>query len=280
MSISTAKATLFRSLHERPGVVLCGTAWDVGTARLTAHLGFEAVDTSSAGLAFSTGRPDAAGLISRVELLDSVAAIAAGVDVPVNADLENGFGDAPDHVAETIMLAAARGIAGGSIEDATGRAGDPLYAYDLAVARIRAAAQAARGRFVLTARCDAWMHGGHDLQEVIRRLKGFEDAGADVLAAPGLPDKAALQAVLSAVHRPVATFVGISAWQPDLAELAAMGVKRVSVGSGLARVALTNFMEAAREVKEKGTFTAIGRSVPFGELNRLFRSLHDGRQGA
>jgi 2-methylisocitrate lyase-like PEP mutase family enzyme len=273
MAASTEKAARLRLLHEQPGVLLCGNAWDIGTARLIAHLGYPVVETSSAGLAFATGRPDAAGLIGRMEMLDSVAAIAAAVEVPVSADLENGFGDSPDAVAETVVLASARGIAGGSIEDATGRPDDPVYPYELALARIRAATVAARGRFLLTARCDAFMHGRADLDEVIRRLRGFEAAGADVLAAPGLPDKAAMQAVLAAVRRPVALFVGLSAWQPDLAELAELGVKRVSVGSGLARAALSGFLTAAREAKEQGTFTAVGQAVPFRELNALFRQL-------
>ncbi len=268
------KAATLHELHRNPGVLLCGNAWDVGTARLVAHMGFPAIETSSAGLAFATGRPDAEGLITRTEMLESLGRIAAAVAVPVTADLENGFGDAPETVAETIALGMAFGLAGGSIEDATGRPDSPTYDIDLAADRIRAAAAAADGRFVLTARCDAYMHGRGDLADVIRRLQAYQEAGADVLAAPGLPSRTDLETLVRAVDRPVAVFVGLSDWQPDLAALTDIGVKRVSVGSGLARAALTGFLTAAREIKETGTFNQVAAAVPFRELNALFRTLH------
>jgi 2-methylisocitrate lyase-like PEP mutase family enzyme len=268
------KAATLLALHHAPGVLLCGNAWDVGTARLIAHLGFPAIETSSAGLAFSTGRPDAEGLITRTEMLESLGRIAAAVPVPVTADLENGFGDAPERVAETIALARALGLAGGSIEDATGRPDSPLYDIGPAAERIRAAVEAADGRFVLTARCDAYMHGGGDLADVIRRLQAYQEAGADVLAAPGLPTRDDLETLVRAVDRPVAVFVGISDWQPDLAVLTEIGVKRASVGSGLARAALTGFLAAAREIKDAGTFNQVAAAVPFGQLNALFRTLN------
>ena len=262
-----------QALHARPGPLLCGGAWDAGTARLLAHLGYEALETSSAGLAFSLGRPDGAGLLSREEILDSAAAIAAAVTVPVTADLENGFGDDPATVAETIALAASRGIAGGSIEDTTGRPADPLQPHDLAVERVRAAAEAARGRFLLTARCDAYMHGRGDLAEVIRRLQAYQEAGADVLAAPGLPDRAAVESVVRSLDRPVALFAGLGQWRPALAELGAIGVKRVSPGSGLARVAMTAFLAAARDIARDGDFGRVYQAEPFGQLNTLFQTI-------
>lgn len=268
------KAATLHELHRNPGILLCGNAWDVGTARLVAHLGFPAIETSSAGLAFSTGRPDAEGLITRTEMLESLGRIAASVAVPVTADLENGFGDAPATVAETIALAMAFGIAGGSIEDATGRADSPAYEIGLAAERIRAAAETAGGRFVLTARCDTYMHGRGALPDVIRRLQAYQEAGADVLAAPGLPSREDLETLVREVDRPVAVFVGLSAWQPDLAALTEIGVKRASVGSGLARAALTGFLSAAREIAESGTFTQVAAATPFRELNALFRTLN------
>ena len=272
----TTQADTFRSLHARPGVLLCGNAWDVGTARLIQHAGFPAIETTSAGLSFATGRPDAAGLLSRSEMLDNAAAIVAGVSIPVSADLENGFGDAPATVAETIRMASALGLAGGSIEDATGRPDDPQYGFEAAVDRIRAAVEAAGTGFVLTARCDGYMHGRGDLADVIRRLQAFQEAGAEVLAAPGLPDRAAVETVARALDRPLALYVGLGEWQPDLADLAAVGVKRASVGSGLARIAMTAFLDAATEIQTTGRFTAVGKARPFRELNALFRTLNGG----
>lgn len=263
-----------RALHAGPGPVLLGAAWDVGTGRLAAHLGYPGIDTSSAGLAFSTGRPDAAGLLTRGEIVGAFGAIARAVDVPVNADLENGFGDDPDTVAETMRQASAAGLAGGSIEDATGRADRSLYALPLAVARVRAAVQAAAGGLMITARCDAFMHGHHDLNEVIVRLRAYQDAGADCLMAPGLPDRDAVRAVVAELHRPVALVVGLGTWRPNMAELAEIGVRRVSVGSGTVRTAFTAYIDAAREALESGTFTRVAAATPFGELNGLFRELN------
>ncbi len=271
----TTPADRFRALHARPGVLLCGNAWDIGTARLIEHAEFAAIETTSAGLSFATGRPDASGLLTRAEMLDSAAAIAAGVGIPVSADLENGFGDSPEAVAGTIRMAIDRGLAGGSIEDATGRSDDPQYGFEAAVDRIRAAVEAAGTRFVLTARCDGYMHGRGDLGDVIRRLQAFQDAGAEVLAAPGLPDRAAVETVARALDRPLALYVGLGTWMPDLADLAAVGVKRASVGSGLARVAVTAFLDAATEIQATGRFTAVAQARPFRELNELFRTLND-----
>jgi len=269
------RAEQLRLLQARPGPLLIGPAWDIGTARLLAHLGYEAIGTSSAGLAFSTGRPDAAALLGRDEILDSAAAVAAAVDVPLTADLENGFGDDPAVVAETIRMADARGIAGASIEDATGRTDHSLYPLDQAVARIQAAAEAAGGGFMITARCDGFINGHRNLNEVILRLRAYQDAGADVVGAPGLPDRASVEAVVRALHKPVVVFVGQSDWKPDLAEMAALGVKRVTLGSGLARVAWTGFMAAAREAQEQGTFTRVAQADPYSAFNEVFGALHE-----
>lgn len=263
-----------RALHARPGPLLSGGAWDAGSARLMAHLGYDALETSSAGLAFSTGRPDAAGLLTRDEILANAGAVAAAVAVPVSADLENGFGADPATVAETIGMAEALGIAGGSIEDATGDAAHPIYDFDHAVERIGAAVQAAGGRFVVTARCDAFMHTSGDLNEVVRRLRAFEAAGADVLAAPGLPDRSAIETVVRAVSKPVAVYAGLSQWQPTVADLTAIGVRKIGAGSGLARVALTALLAAAREIRETGDFRRVYEAEPFRDLNELFRSLN------
>lgn len=268
-------AETFRALHAQPGLLLCGSAWDAGTARIAADLGFPALETTSAGFAFSTGRPDAKGLLQRDEMLASLAAIAAAVPIPVSADLENGFGDAPDDVAETIRRAIGIGLAGGSIEDATGRPDDPLYPLDHAVARIQAAVSTAGDRFVLTGRCDAFMHGRGDLSLVIERLRAYAAAGAEVLSAPGLPDRAAVETVVQAVGKPLALYVGLGSWRPDAAELAAIGVKRAASGSGLARVAWSAFLEAATEIRRSGTFTRVAAARPFPELNGLFGRLHD-----
>lgn len=269
-------AETFRALHAQPGLLLCGSAWDAGTARITADLGFPALETTSAGFAFSTGRPDAKGLLQRDEMLTSLSAIAAAVPIPVGADLENGFGDAPEDVAETIRQAIDCGLAGGSIEDVGGGRADPLYPLDHAVARIAAAVRAGGERFVLTGRCDAFMHGRGDLGLVIERLQAYADAGAEVLAAPGLPDRAAVETVVKALRKPFAIYVGLSAWRPDVAELAGIGVKRAASGSGLARVAWSAFIEAATEIRRSGTFTHVAAARPFPELNGLFGRLHDG----
>ena len=268
-------AETFRALHAQPGLLLCGSAWDAGTARIAADLGFPALETTSAGFAFSTGRPDAKGLLQRNEMLTSLSAITAAVPIPVSADLENGFGDAPDDVAETIRQAIAIGLAGGSIEDVGGSHTDPLYPLDHAIARVRAAVRTAGDRFVLTARCDAFMHGRGDLGLVIERLQAYAEAGAEVLAAPGLPDRASVETVVKALRKPFALYVGLGAWRPDTAELAAIGVKRAASGSGLARVAWSAFIEAATEIRNAGTFTRVAAARSFPELNGMFGRLHD-----
>jgi 2-methylisocitrate lyase-like PEP mutase family enzyme len=237
-------------------------------------MGFEALATTSAGLAFALGRPDAEGALSRGEVLDNARAIAAATDLPVSADLENGFGDDPAICAETIRLAAEAGLVGGSIEDATGRPGDPIYEFEFAVERVRAAAAAARELkfpFTLTARAENYLFGRPDLEDTIRRLQAYRDAGADVLYAPGLKSREDIAAVVRAVDRPVNVIMGLQGARLSVAELSAIGVKRISVGSALARAAWGGFLAAAREIKEQGTFGFADRAMPYADLNARFK---------
>ncbi len=263
-----AKAAMFQALHARPGAFVIPNPWDAGTARILAALGFEALATTSAGLAFALGQRD--GTVGRDAMLANAAAIVAETDLPVSADLENGFGDAPNEAAETIRLAAAAGLVGGSIEDATGNAGQPIYGFDHAVERVTAAVEAARAlpfRFMLTARAENFLHGRPDLDDTIRRLQAFERAGADVLYAPGLPSMDAVRAVCAAVSRPVNVLAGGSGAAMSVAALAEAGVKRISLGSALSRAALGGFVRAAREIKESGTFGFAADALPFAEAN-------------
>ena len=271
MRSRAAKGEVFRALHQRDGAFIIPNPWDVGTARLLARLGFEALATTSAGYAFSVGQRD--NSIGRERMLEHVAAIAAATDLPVSADLENGFGDAPETVATTIRLAAATGLAGGSIEDSTQNPGAPIYELALAVERIRAAAEAARALpfpFMLTARAENYLVGRPDLDDTIRRLQAYQEAGADVLYAPGLRSKEEIAAVVAAVNRPVNVVMGLQGLQLSLADLAALGVKRVSVGSALTRAALGAFLRAAREMREHGTFAFAAAAVPYREISVLF----------
>jgi 2-methylisocitrate lyase-like PEP mutase family enzyme len=256
------KADRFKALHAGAGAFVIANAWDAGSARLLSGLGFAALATSSAAAAAVLGRRD--GEISRDESLAHARAIVESTDLPVSADLENGFGDAPDYVAETIRLAALTGLAGGSIEDSTGNADQPIYPLDAAVARVAAAVQAARAlpfAFTLTARAENFIAGNPDLEDTIRRLQAFERAGADVLFAPGLPDLAAVRAVCAAVTRPVNFMVGIKGKSWSVAELAAAGVRRISLATSLYRAAMTGLHEAAREVQEHGTFGYVERMI-------------------
>src|ERR1700737_513820 len=226
--------------------------WDAGSAKMLATLGFEALATTSAGFAFSVGRPDAEGAIGREETLANARAIVDATSLPVSADLENGFGDDPGTCAESILLAAAAGLVGGSIEDATGGAGNPIHAHDLAVERVKAAVKAARSLpfpFVLTARAENLINGRPDLQDTIRRLAAFAEAGADVLYAPGLKTREEIDGGVRAVApKPVNGVMGLSGPSFSLDVLASLGVKRVSLGSSLARAAYGPFLQAAGEV--------------------------------
>jgi 2-methylisocitrate lyase-like PEP mutase family enzyme len=247
-------------------------AWDGGSARLLGGLGFEAIATSSGASAGVLGRVD--GKISRDEALAQARVIVAATDLPVSADLEKGFGDSPAAVAETIRLAAESGLVGGSIEDATGDPAKPIYDLAQATERIAAAAAAARALpfpFTLTARSENYLRGRPDLDDTIRRLQSFERAGADVLFAPGLPDLAAVRAVCTAVSKPVNFMVGIKGKSFTVAELAAAGVRRISLATSLYRAAMTGLYRAAREVKEQGTFGYLEDSLTTPEWNEFMR---------
>jgi 2-methylisocitrate lyase-like PEP mutase family enzyme len=268
MLTQSEKGHIFRDLHERKGAFIIPNPWDVGSAHLLARLGFEALATTSAGFAFSLGKRDYA--VNRQAMIAHVGAIAAAVDLPVSGDLANGFGDSPEAAAETIRQAAAAGLVGGSIEDATGRDGEPIYAFDHAVERVSAAVEAARAQpflFTLTARAENYLHGRADLDDTIKRLQAFEKAGADVLYAPGLSRLEDVAAVVRAVSRPVNV---LATAQFDVAALAEIGVKRVSVGSALARAAYGGFLRAAEEMRSKGTFRFAEDAVSYRELSGMF----------
>ncbi len=262
------KAARFRALHQAPGAFVIPNPWDAGSARILAGLGFQALATSSGAAAGVLGRRD--GTVTREEALTHARAIVAAIDLPVSADLEKGFGDAPEAAAETIRHAAAVGLVGGSIEDATGDKNRPLYDIGHAIERVAAAAQAARALafpFTLTARAENFLRGNPDLDDTITRLVAFEKAGADVLFAPGLPDLAAVRAVCAAVSKPVNFMVGIRGKSFTVAELATAGVRRISLATSLYRAAMSGLLDAAREVKGKGTFGYLDRSLTTPELN-------------
>jgi 2-methylisocitrate lyase-like PEP mutase family enzyme len=260
------KYGVFRGLHERQGVFVMPNPWDAGTARILSALGFEALATTSAGLALSIGRQDSAASLTRDEVLQNARAIVEATDLPVSADLEDGFGASPQACAETIRLAADVGVVGGSIEDATGDPDQPIYEFEHAVERIAAACQEARRHsFVLTARAENFLHGRPDLDDTLRRLQAFEVAGADVLYAPGPPNLDAIRIVCTTVSRPVNVVMGLSGRAYTVEELAEAGVKRISVGGSFARAALGALVRAAREVKEHGTFTYAADAIPDAE---------------
>ncbi|MGB8890150.1 MAG: isocitrate lyase/phosphoenolpyruvate mutase family protein [Candidatus Korobacteraceae bacterium] len=263
------KYEAFRMLHERPGAFVIPNPWNAGTAKILAALGFEALATTSAGYAFSIGRPDSTVELTREGILENARAMVEATHLPVSADLQDGFGRSPERCAETIRLAAGVGLAGGSIEDATGNPNDPIYEFRLSVERVAAAAEAAhRSQFVLTARAENFLHGRPDLDDTIRRLQAFAEAGADVVYAPGLPSLEAIRQVCASVSKPVNVVMGLKGATFSVEELAAVGVKRISVGGALARAALGAFMRAAREVKDKGTFTFAADAMPHAEASR------------
>ena len=266
-----AKARAFWDLHTGPRAFVIPNPWDAGGARILAALGFKALATTSAGLAFSLGRKD--GSVSRADTLDHARQITeAAPDLPVSADLGNGFGDAPETAADTIRLAAHAGLAGGSIEDATGNPRSPIYDFNHAVERVAAAAQTARSTaapFTLTARAENFLHGKPDLEDVIARLKAFEAAGADVLYAPALPSLDAIRAVCASLSKPVNVVVGFGAARFSIDELTDAGVRRISLGSSLARAALGGISRAAKEINERGTFDFLDDCLPFADANAL-----------
>jgi 2-methylisocitrate lyase-like PEP mutase family enzyme len=265
------KAAAFQALH-RQGIFVIANAWDAGSAQLLAGLGFPAIATSSGAAAGTLGRQD--GNITREEALSHAQAIAAAVDAPVSADLENGFGHSPEHVAETIRLAAQTGLAGGSIEDHSGDPAKPLYDFQHAVERVTAAVAAAKAQavpFTLTARCENFLRGHPDLDDTIRRLQAFEAAGADVLFAPCLPSLDAVRTVCASVTKPVNFMVGIPGCSFSVAELQAAGVRRISLATSLYRAAMSGLYQAAMEVKDKGTFDFLNSLVSPKELGRFLR---------
>jgi 2-methylisocitrate lyase-like PEP mutase family enzyme len=265
------KAARFLSLHHLPQPFAMPNAWDAGSARVLAGMGFPAIATSSGAAAMVAGKRD--GQLSRQEALAHAAAVAAAVSIPVSADLENGFGDAPDEVSLTIRLAAHAGLAGASIEDATGRTDRPQYDLPHAVARIAAAAAEAHAvgfPFVLTARAENFIRGNPDLDDTIRRLVAYEKAGADVLFAPGLPDLAAVRAVCSALTKPYSFMVATPGKSFTVQELTAAGVKRFSFATSLYRAAMTGLIDAAKEIREHGTFRYLDHAVTTQEITAFF----------
>ncbi len=256
------KGQRFRALHDAPEAFVIANAWDAGSAKLLAKVGFQALATSSGAQAGVLGRVD--GQVNREEALAHARAIVEATDLPVSADLEKGFGDAPGDAAETIRRAAAVGLVGASIEDATGDRARPLYDPAHAAERIAAAVEAARAMdfpFVLTARTENYLRGNPDLDDTIRRLRAFEAAGADVLMAPGLPDLDAVRAVCAALAKPVNFMAGTPGKSFTVAELAAAGVKRISLAASLYRAAMNGLLAAATEVKTQGTFHYLNRST-------------------
>jgi len=265
------KADAFAALHKGPGAFVIPNPWDIGSTRILTGMGFKALATTSAGYAFSQGRLD--GVIGRDEMLAHVAEIVAATDLPVTADLENGYGDSPEAAAETIRLAAATGLAGGSIEDYSPHDGGTIYDISLATERVAAAVETARSSeipFLLTARAENFIRGNRDLDDTIERLQAFEAAGADVLYAPGLPGLEAIRTVCRAVGKPVNVVMGLSGNTITTAQLDDAGVRRISLGATLARAALGGFMAAAREI-QTGSYTFLDKAASFAEFGGYMR---------
>jgi 2-methylisocitrate lyase-like PEP mutase family enzyme len=269
-STQKEKAERFRSLHAGPAIFIIPNPWDIPSARLLAGLGFQALATSSGAASCVVGRKD--GELTRDQALEHSRLIVDATDLPVSADLEKGFGDAPEAVALTVRLAAEVGLVGCTIEDSTGDPAHPLYDHGLAVERIAAGAEAARSLpfpFMLTARAHNFLHAAPSLDDTIRRVQAYEKVGADVLFAPGLPDLASVRAVCSSVSKPVNFMVAIKGKSFSVAELADAGVRRISLATSLFRAAMTGLLEAAREVKDKGEFGFLDRAVATAELYKV-----------
>lgn len=263
------KAKLFRALHERPGAFIIPNPWDAGTAKLLAAMGFEALATTSLGLANMLGR----ATVSRDMILQNCREIVAATELPVSVDLENCGAGLPGPAAEAIRLAAEAGAVGGSIEDSTGNPEEPIYDFQLALDRVQAAVEVARALpipFTLTARAENFLHGRTDLDDTIKRLQAFEAAGADVLYAPGLYDLATIKTVVSALKKPLNLVMGFADPTLTVEQLSAAGVKRISVGGALSRVALAAFLKCAREMKENGSFTYVREMAAIRELRAAF----------
>lgn len=262
----------FRELHDSGEILVLANPWDMGTARIFANLGFHGLATTSAGLAFSLGRRDGDAAVSRDETLEHVRTIVDATPLPVTADLENGFGESPETVAETVRLAGEIGLAGASIEDATYRYDNPILARGLAVERVQAAVEAARALpypFTLTARSENFIRGDPDLDDTLTRLQAFEAAGADVLYAPGLPDESALRLACSSVAKPFNYVAGIGPTRFTLTQLKEFGVRRVTIGTSFCRAGLNAVVRAAREVLDKGTFNYVDGIHTVADFNEL-----------
>ncbi|WP_413993728.1 isocitrate lyase/PEP mutase family protein [Labrys okinawensis] len=269
MMSQAQKAAAFADLHRRSELFLLPNAWDVGSAKLLSSLGFSAIATTSAGLAFSYGRKD--GQMSREETLANAGSIVSASELPVSADLENGFGDSPEACQSTIRDAVGVGLAGGSIEDATGRPDQPIYEIGLATERVRAAAETARAAgFVLTARAENFLHGIPDLDDTIRRLQAFQEAGAEVLYAPGLSRLDQIKSVLGSVDRPVNILATLAGQEFSIPDLAGLGIRRVSVGGSFARAAFGALKRAALELRDEGRFGFAKDAMPYSELAAIF----------
>ena len=262
------KYETFKALNERAGTFVIPNPWNAGGAKILAALGFEALATTSAGYAFSAGQEDSTANLTRDGILQNAKEIVEATHLPVSADLQNGFGPSPETCSETIRMASAIGLAGGSIEDATGHPSVPIYDFQLAVERVEAAAETAHThQFLLTARAENFLHGRPNLEDTIRRLQSFAEAGADVLYAPGLTNLEAIREVCASVSKPVNVLMGLKGATFSVEELSAAGVKRISVGGSFARAALGAFVRAAREVKEKGTFTYATEAISHAEVS-------------
>jgi len=266
------KAKEFRALHEAADAFVIANVWDGGSARMMAGLGFAALATSSGASAGSLGRRD--GMVTREEALAQARAICDAVELPVSADLEKGFGDAPEIVAQTIRLAAEAGLVGCTIEDASGNPAAPIFELGYATERIAAAVAAARAlpfRFTLTGRTENFLRGRPDLDDTIKRLKAYEAAGVDALMAPGLPDLESVRAVCAATAKPFNFMAGIKGKSFTVSALAAVGVKRISLATSLYRAAMTGLLNAAKEVREQGTFDYIDTSLATPDMNAFLR---------
>jgi len=265
------KGEIFLSMHHKEEAFIIPNPWDVGTARLLAQLGYKALATTSAGYAFSIGQRD--NTIDRETMMRHVREIVDATNLPVSADLENGFGDSPATVAETIQLSSKVGLVGASIEDATNQKGNPIYEFELAVDRLKAAADVKHSfahPFVLTGRAENYLVGRPDLKDTIKRLQAYQEAGADVLYAPGVTSKDDIAAIVRSVDRPVNVVMGLQGVKLSLAELSEVGVKRISVGSSLSRAALGAFLRAANEMLEKGTFNFADDAISYAEISSMF----------
>ncbi|WP_019646049.1 isocitrate lyase/PEP mutase family protein [Novispirillum itersonii] len=268
---SAAKGAAFRKLHDGPGAFVIPNPWDTGSARLLAALGFPALATTSAGMSFAHGVGE--GKVPRAMVIDHCRTLVQATPLPVSADLEKGFGDSPEEAADTIRAAFAVGLAGCSLEDHTGDPANPIFDFQLAVDRIAAAAEARAGLpadFVLTARCENFLWGRADLDDTIARLQAFEKAGADVLFAPGLRDLDSIRTVCAAVSRPVNVIMGLPGISFSVSDLTAAGVRRISIGSSLARAAYGAAISAAQEILEHGTFGAVSQAIGFARMEEYF----------